>query len=424
MIIKKYQGKNEADAKEKAVKELGQDICIMNVKEVKYKGIKRLFKAPFTEITVALEEESEPPVSKQLLKQPLPTLKNGQDKKESPASSKVDVRIDDNVVNQFHEDEKALQEKLDSIHSLLKEQIKEQEKNQDKNESVFNQVSGNSSADKKEESDSKRKDTVLDLIRDTLLDNEVDAKYVETIMEEAENILNDDTPMEYILSHIYQRMILRFGNADIIKEASEGPKVIFFVGTTGVGKTTTIAKIASKFIVDDKKKTEARKVALITADTYRIAAAEQLKTYANILNIPFRVVYTTEEMGLAVKDFWEYDYIFVDTAGHSQNNDEQRDNMSEFIEYVKQYAETEVFLVLSATTKYKDLKTIADKYKKTTEYKLIFTKLDETTTYGNLMNLRIYTGAPISYVTYGQNVPDDFDTFNPQSTVKKLLGGN
>ena len=97
--------------------------------------------------------------------------------------------------------------------------------------------------------------------------------------------------------------------------------------------------------------------------------------------------------------------------------------MNKFIHSVDDKAEKEVYLVLSATTKYRDLISIADAYKEMTEFKLIFTKLDETTTLGNLLNLKLYTDAELSYVTYGQNVPDDIEEFNPQSTVKQLLGG-
>ena len=85
--------------------------------------------------------------------------------------------------------------------------------------------------------------------------------------------------------------------------------------------------------------------------------------------------------------------------------------------------EAEVYLVLSATTKYKDLISIADTYKEMTDFKLIFTKLDETTSFGNMLNLKLYTGAELSYVTYGQNVPEDIDKFDPQATVKQILGG-
>lgn len=135
-------------------------------------------------------------------------------------------------------------------------------------------------------------------------------------------------------------------------------------------------------------------MALLTADTYRIAAAEQLRTYANILEVPFRIIYSTEDVEQALRDFKEYDYILVDTAGHSYQNEAQREVMNSFIHSVDGKAEKEIFLVLSATTKYRDLINIADTYSAMTEYKLIFTKLDETTTLGNLLNLKLHTGFP------------------------------
>ena len=170
--------------------------------------------------------------------------------------------------------------------------------------------------------------------------------------------------------------------------------------------------------MEDKKK-----VALLTADTYRIAAAEQLRTYANILEVPFRIIYSAPEIEQAYEEFNSYDYILVDTAGHSHHNEEQKNNTNLIIHGVDDIAESEVYLVLSATTKYRDLVDIADTYKEMSDYRIIFTKLDETTALGNLLNLRLYTGCELSYVTYGQNVPDDIDKFNPQTTVKSILGG-
>ena len=97
--------------------------------------------------------------------------------------------------------------------------------------------------------------------------------------------------------------------------------------------------------------------------------------------------------------------------------------MTALVNCVDGLVEKEVYLVLSATTKYKDLLSIADSYRDMADYRLIFTKLDETTAFGNLLNMKLYTGASMSYVTCGQNVPDDIEVFNPQKTVKKLLGG-
>ena len=130
-----------------------------------------------------------------------------------------------------------------------------------------------------------------------------------------------------------------------------------------------------------------------------------------------------ERLRGAIEDFRDYDYILVDTTGHSPNNEAQCESMSDLINSVETTAAKEVFLVLSASTKYRDLMKIADTYKEIADYKLIFTKLDETSTLGNIYNLKLYTGAALSYITCGQNVPDDIEYFNPQATVKQLLGG-
>jgi flagellar biosynthesis protein FlhF len=226
-----------------------------------------------------------------------------------------------------------------------------------------------------------------------------------------------DVPFDVALASIYQRMILKFGKSVPITLAGKGPKIVFFLGPTGVGKTTTIAKLASEFALIRKKK-----VALLTTDTYRIAAAEQLRTYASIMEVPFRVIYSTEEMEQALEAFRNMDLIFVDTTGHSPKNVEQCENTVNFLKSVENF-EKQIYLVLSATTKYKDLIDIVEIYKKMSKFDLIFTKLDETSALGNLLNLKLYTGANMSYVTNGQNVPDDIEEFDPQKTVKQLLGG-
>ena len=261
--------------------------------------------------------------------------------------------------------------------------------------------------------------TFVKLLYNTMIENEVSDKYANELIDEIERNGNPDMQMDFVLSNVYQKMILKFGKAKLIQASEKTPKLIYYIGPTGVGKTTTIAKIASKFCVEEKKK-----IALLTADTYRIAAAEQLRTYANILEVPFRVIYTPEEIVQSVDEFKNMDYILVDTSGHSHQNQEQKEAILEFLQATGDDIEKEVFLVVSATTKYKDLTRIADSYKSVKDYKIIFTKLDETTALGNLYNLHLYTGAALSYVTCGQNVPDDISPFNPQFTVKQILSSN
>ncbi len=166
-----------------------------------------------------------------------------------------------------------------------------------------------------------------------------------------------------------------------------------------------------------------KKVALITSDTYRIKAAEQLSTYADIMHVPFRVVYTADELKNKLEELKDHDYIFIDTAGYSPRNTEKRDEMKRILDAAKEVTTIETYLVLSVTTKYRDLLSICDIYKEMDDFRLIFTKLDETSTLGNIYNIRVYTGAEISYMTDGQEVPDDIETFNPQSIVRSILGG-
>ena len=228
---------------------------------------------------------------------------------------------------------------------------------------------------------------------------------------------SSNVPIDNILSKVYQKIVLKLGEIVPLKESENKPKIVFFVGNTGVGKTTTMAKLASKYMLEDKKE-----IAMVSVDTYRIAAIEQIKTYANILSVPMEVVYSPEEMIKTVEKHKKCDYIFVDTAGRSHRNDEQKKDLQEIINSVKDY-EKEIYLVVSATVKYNDLKSISNTYDAMFDYKLIFTKLDETRGWGNILNLKLETGKALSYVTWGQNVPDDIGVVNPQIIAKKLLGG-
>lgn len=402
MIIKKFQGKTENEAVEAAKKELGNNVVVLNVRDAKKKGLFSIFRSKMVEVTVALEDDADRKDSAvksadarsitEALGKIAPIVEKAEREKEEAKRAAMETTRE-------KKDDMVIESRLNNIETILEEKITKPEK-----------------PEPEEEPDELK--VFFDLLLKTMTDNEVDKEYAMQIIDETAKGTKPGTPFDVALAGIYQKMILKFGKASVISPAEKGPKTVFFVGPTGVGKTTTIAKLASKFSVEQKKK-----VALLTADTYRIAAAEQLRTYANILEVPFRIIYTIEEMESALNDFNSFDYVFVDTAGHSHQNSEQRIVMESFIHSVDGIAEKEVYLVLSATTKYRDLCSIADAYSQITDYKLIFTKLDETTALGNLLNLKLYTGADLSYVTYGQNVPDDIEDFNAQRTVKNLLGG-
>lgn len=433
MIIKKFQGKTEEEAVSRARQELGDALVIMNVKSVKPKGVFRMFKPQQKEVTVALEDDIQTAyqpkeelsdnqaadlrkavaavseIAREHFPQPAQQAQNAGAKIEDHQlqSGVTERRGGDGVSVQ--EMQKEIPGGQTTIYAPQKPEIKEEP-------AVAALAKQNvTGADENENSNV----AFFKLLYSVMLENEVEEHVANQLIDELDRSMKPNMPIDYMLTNVYQKMILKFGQPSVITPAQKGPKIVFFIGPTGVGKTTTIAKIASKFRVLDKKK-----VALLTADTYRIAAADQLRTYANILEVPFRVIYKPSEMESAIADYKDYDYILVDTAGHSHHNEQQKQNMSEFVGSLDHTIEKEIYLVVSATTKYSDLISIANAYQTMTDYKLIFTKLDETTTLGNLLNLKIHTGAQMSYVTCGQNVPDDFEVFNAQETVKRLLGGN
>lgn len=411
MIIKKFVGKTEEEALEAARKELGSGIVTMNVKTVKQKGLRGVLGAKLVEVTVALEEENE---SLKAVKREAPAPKA-----ETPAA--VDTSKEGNAkiaTSLMNDSSKNIEKKLDSLQTLLVTRLQQEESARSEMSERREDPPAKEETPEKEpeRQEPTEQEKFIRLLYNTMLENEVDEKFANQIISEVDKTEKPDVPIDFILASIYQKMILKFNKAKGISPAKKGPKIVFFMGPTGVGKTTTIAKIASSFTVDEKKK-----VALLTADTYRIAAAEQLRTYANILEVPFRVVYTPEEAETAVNDFRDYDYIFVDTAGHSHQNVEKLGTLKKLMEVVGQSAEYQSFLVLSAATKYRDLLKIASSYQEISDYQLIFTKLDETATLGNLLNVKLSTDTPIAFVTYGQNVPDDIELFNPQKAVKHLL---
>ncbi len=424
MIIKKFTGKTEDEALKAAKSELGNGAVIMNVKKLKKKGLIGVFSKPVIEVTAAVEEEQDNYFPANRSDNPSKTLKPSKPS-ETPDKSKTkdeelskykDVLTDEEY-EKLHPkpQEKAMtkggNDKLEmNLQNFIEQQLK----------SVMDaDVEINEKDDQEKKNGNKEIMSFTKLIYTTLINNEVDEKYANDLVEEIEKLSKPGVNIDYLLSNIYQKLILKFGVSSGVKPAEGVPRMVFFLGPTGVGKTTTIAKIASEEALAGKKK-----VALVTCDTYRIKAAEQLRTYAEIMDVPFRVVYTAEDLVNVIDEFKDMDFIFVDTAGYSPKDKEKRAEMKSLLDAACEVADTETYLVLSITTKYRDLLNICDTYKEMGDYRLIFTKLDETSTFGNIYNIRVYTGAEIAYVTDGQDVPDDIEIFNPQSIVRAILGGS
>jgi flagellar biosynthesis protein FlhF len=190
--------------------------------------------------------------------------------------------------------------------------------------------------------------------------------------------------------------------------------LVALVGPTGVGKTTTIAKLAANFRLREK-----RRVGLITVDTYRIAAVEQLRTYADIIDLPMEIVATPREMHQAVARMADLDLILMDTAGRSPRDEVK---IQELKSILSEAAPDEVHLVLSSVASASSLARTAEQFAAAGTTSLLLTKLDEAASLGNLLALLRSSRLGLSYLTHGQNVPDDIVAADGRSLARVILG--
>ncbi|MHB8057155.1 MAG: flagellar biosynthesis protein FlhF [Desulfuromonadaceae bacterium] len=201
--------------------------------------------------------------------------------------------------------------------------------------------------------------------------------------------------------------------AGTLKLKKNSPRIIALVGPTGVGKTTTTAKLAAMYALN-----KGNKVALITMDIFRVGAVEQLKTYSRIMGIPLEVASTPKELEKAVEKHSACDLIFIDTAGRSHKDKEKLDEMRNFLENRFQL---EVYLCLSATTKDRELEEILNRFRIFQLSKVVFTKIDECESFGNMVNLLMKDNLQIAYFTTGQRVPEDIEIATPAKLADMIF---
>ena len=469
MTINKYIGKTKEEAINAAKEDMGPSTVIMNVREVRPGGLFGIFRKSTYEVTAAIEDDykTEETADK---KPPFTVDKKNKEAGSPNFSAVADEKIDLNhplppvssqtsAIDQYRkhgniaakpasgsdinaDDLKSVFEEVSKVIETPAERLSDTKKKPEPEMKDF--VPLNASAalahhDEKKAKEPVKKDkqkTSKDegysgkgsgsylgftrMLYNTLVDHEVDERYINTLLSDIDSMIEAGNSMDYLISNVYQKMVLKIGQPKQISldENTGYPAVVFLVGPTGVGKTTTLAKLASTFKVNQKKK-----VAFLTADTYRIAAAKQLSVYADILDVSITVLMSPDDLIPSLAKSRDNDIVFVDTVGFSHNNDKQRDALSKLLSLVPEKYKAQIYLVLSATTKYNDLKNIVDAYSEFTDFSLLFTKLDETANYGNLYNIRQYSGKSLSYITNGQNVPEDFAVLDPQKLVKNLLGG-
>ncbi|NLK43099.1 MAG: flagellar biosynthesis protein FlhF [Tissierellia bacterium] len=356
MKVKKYVGQTAHEAMLKLKNELGPDAVILNTKTIRDKGLFGMFKKPLVEITAAYED-------KDLIS------------KNSRQTSYDNKLID---INQ------ELKELKNIVLSLSNRKLTSEEFSPRLNN--FHNIM--------------IKNGVNPLISSRIL-NEIE--------EDVSLESKDNSTIRKILKYTLTE---KLGNPKIIN-IDKKPKTIFFVGSTGVGKTTTLAKIAANFVLENKYD-----IGLITLDTYRIAAVDQLKVYAEILKLPLEVAYNKEDLIKSLNKLGQKDIILIDTAGRSHNNLKQIEELKEILNLVE---EKEVYLLLDSTVDYGVLNSIINCYSFLNDYKLIVTKVDEAKNYGTFVNIKYLTDKEFSYFTIGQNVPEDIKIVNIQEIVEKIL---
>jgi flagellar biosynthesis protein FlhF len=252
-----------------------------------------------------------------------------------------------------------------------------------------------------------------------LVENEVAQRLAEQLIARVQSELDakqlaDARTVKDCLARGLEQMLPAAGPIHVAPSGE--PQLIALVGPTGVGKTTTVAKLAANFCLREQ-----RKVGLITVDTYRIGAVEQLKTYAQIINVPLEVVTAPEELNRAVTRMADRDVVLIDTAGRSQRDQQKLDELNTFFAKVRPH---EVHLVLSTTCGQAVLTETIQRFQTVGVDRVIFTKLDESLGFGVILNCLEQVNARLSYVTTGQDVPDDIEVGEGRFLARLILEGN
>jgi len=428
--IKVFKERNAKAAMDKVRLELGPDAVILHTKKYTTGGIFGYGGKQVVEVTAAIEDRPAAPILPQVKisnKKISQTAENTT--KMSPVLENVQTVLPKQVLQNYasrpkQEEFSAVQmpvynmdtvqvtegqaaAAVNSIDDNLNEH-KQQEKIAQLQQELLQMKSMLDKALHRKSADNGDEDISL---KDALIEQEVNEEIINDILADtAEAFISKDSAqaqsmlLKYLNSHM--------GNAGI--EMAKGKsKIVALIGATGVGKTTTLAKIASRFVLE-----QGLQAVLITADTYRISAVDQLKTYSDIIGLPLEIVYSPAELKEKIIKHKDKQLILIDTAGRSQHNDYQ---LMELHDLLAVDDSIEKHLVLSATTKYKDVIDIIRKFSLCAPDKVIFTKTDETSSVGMILNLLVKYPIILSYFTNGQSVPDDIFPAQAENLAELLL---
>lgn len=412
MNVKRFIGKDVTEAMNQVREELGRDAFILNTRKIRQKGLFGFLKKPLVEVVAAYENPAPiqkftrpaqawvpPPTPEQdVFRQAVTTTQNTLSALSTPVTSDGFRPLFPTVEKKSEESRpeegekiKNLETKLESLSTTLGNLVSKMQIKGDYRSAFVPEIEG----------------FLL-----SMLENEVHEEFAHKIARE----INDIVSKQHEDAGEVCEQILKqhLGESVPIKLKRFKRQVVLFVGPTGVGKTTTLAKLAAIYSINHHAK-----VGIITTDTYRIAAIEQLKTYAEILETPISVAYSPEEIADCLKEHEDKDIVFIDTAGRSPSDSTLEADITKLIKYSQA---DEVHLVISATTSFSGCVSIINTYSFLRDFRLIFTKLDETDTWGAVLNLKFLTDKPISYIAAGQNVPDDIEVANSRKIITRLMG--
>ncbi|NFG60608.1 flagellar biosynthesis protein FlhF [Clostridium sp. CMCC3677] len=396
MIIKRYLVSNMNEALTRIRYELGKDAIIISQRKVRKPGFKGFFSGKLIEVTAAVENAAD-----------LNKTNNKKDGKIEDSLSNIKRLLETSDKNTIIEKDENTTIAALNLSTNLKVEEKENSHRELVQDSMYKEVSEMKVLlNRVIENTSKDEIKKIDKIEEKLIDIDVDEEFHEEILSKINSIDDENVDKYELLRSVFEEVLLEC--------SGEISGKIALVGPTGVGKTTTIAKLAGKLSLIDKKN-----VGLITVDTYRIGAIEQLKTYAEIMNIPFKVVITIKEMEEAINSMKDCDVILIDTTGRSSKNTMQ---ISELRAFVEKANPDYVSMVISATTKNRDIVSILNGYSDLSYDNVIITKLDETTVYGSLYNIMKRSNKPVKYITTGQNVPNDIIVPTKEELARFMLG--
>ncbi|MCL2226433.1 MAG: flagellar biosynthesis protein FlhF [Oscillospiraceae bacterium] len=383
MLVKRYHAKDMQQAMDTVIKELGSDAVILNSRRVRKKGIKNLFRKPVLEVMVAYDPANVPAVKKMGIQQGA----SGYDKPAKEPKSKAAALSSEQL--------ERLDKRIDSIDEMLSDFIEK-----------FSFVKRDITYDYPDE--------VQDLLV-SMIENQVREELAHSLAKQTDQMLRrqQGTDAAEVMEHL---VLEQFGRPEPILHKKFTQKIILVLGPTGVGKTTTIVKLAADFAVKQKKK-----VGIINTDTFRIGAQEQLQTYADILGIPLQVVYWADELEKAVENMSDRDIIFVDTAGKRPGDEKHKEDLLDIVRILRP---EDTLLCLSATAGFASIKEVVDTYGFMEDYRILITKIDETKFRGPLLNISWYAQKPLAYVTVGQNVPDDIEVADIETIAKQIVRGH